>query len=153
MNKTWVVVAESSRSRIFYVEKANEPLTEILSFDNPEARKHDAEFYAEHRGRSFDSHGHARHDISEHSANKHEAERFAKQLAELLDSHRLTKDYDQLILFAAPSFLGLLREHMSEPTNRLVVHDCNKNLVQLNAEKIRAQLPTPLPKLNMFTSK
>ncbi|MDH5326368.1 MAG: host attachment protein [Gammaproteobacteria bacterium] len=147
MNKTWVVVAESSRSRIFNMEKINGPLVEILTFDNPEARKHDAEILADRTGRSYDSHGHGRNDISEHYAGKQEAERFARQLAELLDSHRLTGDYEQLILFAAPTFLGLLREHLTESTNRLIVHDSNKNLVQFNADKIRDHIPKPIPRI------
>lgn len=149
MNKTWVVVAESSRSRIFNMEKVNGPLVEILSLDNPEARKHDAELHATRTGKSFDSHGHAMHDISEHNASKQEAERFARKLAELLDSHRLTGDYDQLILFASPSFLGLLREYINEPTNRLIIHDSNKNLVQFNAEKIRDHIPKPIPRITV----
>lgn len=147
MKATWVVVAESSRARIFTMEKIKGPMTEILSFDNPTTRQREKEFVTDLSKRSSNSQGHrhGRQDIYEYSETKHQADRFARQIADLLDSHRLTGDYQQLILFAAPSFLGMLRDHMNEPTNRLVVHDCNKNLVQLNIEKIREHIPTPLP--------
>lgn len=145
MIKTWVVVAESSRARIFSLEKMNGPLTEILIFDNPAARKHDLEFHTNRSGQVNDSHG--RHDIYEYDETRQQAHKFARKIADLLDSHRLTADYDQLVVFAAPSFLGLLREHMNEQTNKRIVHHSNKNLVQLKVDKIREHIPFPIPKL------
>lgn len=143
----WVVVAESSRARIFSMDTAKGPMQEILTLDNPESRQHEQELTSDLPGRAFDSSGvGARHALGKNEdPKKHEAKNFAMQITTHLDDHRKSGDYEQLIIFAAPAFLGLLREHMNDQTNKLVIHENDKNLVQLDVEKIRAHLPYPLP--------
>jgi protein required for attachment to host cells len=146
MAKTWVVVAESSRARIFSLEKVKGPMDEILTLDNPDSRAHEQELTSDLPGRAFDSNGQGRHAIGTSVEPKQqETIVFAKQIAEHLDTHRKSGDYQKLVIFAAPAFLGLLRENMSDPTNRLVVHESNKNLAQLSVDKIREHIPYPLP--------
>jgi protein required for attachment to host cells len=145
---TWVVVAESSRARIFSLENVKGPMDEILTLDHPDSRAHEQELTSDLPGRAFDSGGQGRHALSTSVEPKQqETIAFAKQVAEHLDAHRKTGDYHKLVIFAAPAFLGLLRERMNDPTNRLVVYESNKNLAQLSVDKIREHLPVPLPKL------
>ena len=147
---TWVVVAESSRAKIFSLEKIKGPMDEILSLDHPDSRAHEQELTSDLPGRAFDSGGQGRHALSTSVEPKQqETIAFAKQIADHLDTHRKAGDYDKLIIFAAPAFLGLLRERMNDPTNKLVVFESNKNLVQLSTDKIREHIPVPLPKLTM----
>ena len=148
---TWVVVAESSRARIFSVENTKDPMDEILTLDHPDSRAHEQELTSDLPGRAFDSSGQGgRHALSTSIEPKQqETITFAKQIAELLDRHRKSSDYDKLIIFAAPAFLGLLRERMSDQTNKLVVYESNKNLVQLSLDKIREHIPVPLPQLTV----
>jgi protein required for attachment to host cells len=143
---TWVVVAESSRARIFSLTKIKGPMTEIMSFDKPESRMHEKDLTTDLPGHAFDSGGQGRHALVNATKPKQqEAINFAKQLAEHLDSHRKSGDFDQLVVFSAPAFLGLLRDNMSDPTNKTIVHTVSKNLVQLPVEKIREHLPFTLP--------
>lgn len=140
---TWVVVAESSRARIFSLEKVNGPIDEILTLDHPDSRAHEQELTSDLPGRAND-----RHVLtSSVEPKQQETISFAKQIADHLDTHRKTGDYHKLIIFAAPAFLGLLRERMNDHTNKLVVYESNKNLAQLSVDKIRDHLPVPLPKL------
>lgn len=146
MTTTWVIAAESSRARIFSLRKLKGEITEIFTLDNPDSRKHEQELTSDLPGRSFDSTGQGRHAMGSATEPKqHEAITFAKQIADHLDTHRKAGDFGQLIIFAAPAFLGLLRENLNSQTNKLVVHENNKNLVQLSEEKIREHLPYSLP--------
>lgn len=146
---TWLVVAESSRARIFSLENTKGPMDEILTLDNLESRAHEQELTSDLPGRTFDSGGQGRHAMGKSVEPKqHETIGFAKRIAEHLDNHRKSGDFQQIIIFAAPAFLGLLRENMNEQTNKLVVHEHNKNLVQLPVDKIREHLPFTLPKLS-----
>ncbi|MGD8593518.1 MAG: host attachment protein [Gammaproteobacteria bacterium] len=145
---TWVVVAESSRARIFSLEKVKGPMDEILTLDHPDSRAHEQELTSDLPGHAFDSGGQGRHALnSSVEPKQQETIAFAKQIAEHLNAHRKAGDYDKLVIFAAPAFLGLLRERLNDQTNKLVVHESNKNLVQLDVDKIRDHLPFPLPKL------
>lgn len=145
---TWVVVAESSRARIFSLEKAKGPMDEILTLDHPDARAHEQELTSDLPGRAFDSGGQGRHVMSSPVEPKQQVTiAFAKQIADHLDSNRKSGSYTKLIIFAAPAFLGLLRERMNDHTNKLVVYESNKNLAQLNVDQIRDHIPVPLPRL------
>lgn len=142
----WVVVAESSRARIFSLAKVKGPMDEILTLDNPDSRAHEQQLTSDLPGRAFDSVGQGRHAIGTSVEPKQqETMAFAKQIAEHLDAHRKSGDYGKLVIFAAPAFLGLLRERMNDQTNKLVVFESNKNLAQLSVDKIREHIPVPLP--------
>jgi len=146
---TWVVVAESSRARIFSLETVKGPMDEILTLDHPDSRAHEQELTSDLPGRAFDNVGQGRHAIGTSvDPKQQETIHFAKQIAEYLDTHRKSESYHKLIVFAAPAFLGLLRGHMNDQTNKLVVHESNKNLVQLSVDKIRDHIPVPLPRLS-----
>ncbi|MCG6969099.1 MAG: host attachment protein [Gammaproteobacteria bacterium] len=124
-------------------------MEEILTLDHPDSRAHEQELTSDLPGRTFDSNGQGRHVMGTSVEPKQqETITFAKQIAEHLDTHRKAGDYSKLVIFAAPAFLGLLRENMNAHTNKLVVHECNKNLVQLSVDKIREHIPYPLPILS-----
>lgn len=145
---TWVVVADSSRARIFVAETAIAPLAEIKAFEHPQGRMHDRDLTSDLPGRSFDSKGNARHAMEPHTDPKHEqAVEFAREIAAYLDAGRNNKDYAQLAIVAAPSFLGLLREQMNGQLSKLVSYELNKNLSQMNAVDIRKHMPERIPLL------
>ncbi len=77
-----------------------------------------------------------------------EANNFARTvsrfLAESIDGDR---GYTQVILVAAPAFLGLLREHMTPETLKRVTLELDKNLTQHLVDDIRHHLPAKLPSL------
>jgi protein required for attachment to host cells len=69
---------------------------------------------------------------------------FARQVVERLESARAQGELERLILVAAPEFLGLLREHLSSESKRIVENEFALNLVGMSAEEIRAHLPEKL---------
>lgn len=145
MSKTWVLVADSSRARIFRAEGVEGRLVEMKDLAHPEGRLHETELTTDLPGRTFDSHGQGRHAMEEDTPPKrHEAIVFAKQVGGVLEGARTSGDYDSLVLIAEPRFLGLLRDNLSEETIKLVGLQIDKNLVQQAPDAIRERLPVHL---------
>ncbi|MBT8136068.1 MAG: host attachment protein [Gammaproteobacteria bacterium] len=142
MNRTWVLVAESSRARIFSTTGPRAGLDEIRGLTQPEVRLKERDLVSDSPGRSFDSGGAGRHAMGRESDQKrHETEMFAKTIAGELERARERGDFDKLILIAPPAFLGLLRKSMHHCCAERVVATVNKNLVQHDAADIRDHLP------------
>ncbi|MDH3588566.1 MAG: host attachment protein [Gammaproteobacteria bacterium] len=142
MNRTWVVVAESSRARIFSTTGPRAGLDEIEGLAQPEARLKESDLVSDSHGRSFDSGGTGRHAMGREVDQKHhEAMSFARTICEHLERDRTRGNYEKLILIAPPAFLGLLRKSMHQSCADRVVATINKNLVQHDAAQIRDHLP------------
>jgi len=146
MTYTWVIVADSTRARIFNAESSSADLSETEGLLHPESRLHDRDITADLPGRSFDSKGSGRHAMEPPTDPKQElAIEFARTIARHLEASRVKRDYEQLVIVAAPSFLGLLRDQLNSACRKLVAFELNKNLVQQTPEEIRAHLPKLLP--------
>lgn len=145
MAKTWVLVADSSRARIFRAEGVEGRLVEVEDLAHPEGRLHETDLTTDLPGRSFDSHGQGRHAMEEDTPPKrHEAITFAKRIGGVLEGARNAGNYDALVIVAEPRFLGLLRDNLSQETIKLVGLQLDKNLVQQAPDAIRERLPAHL---------
>ena len=145
MRKTWVVVADNSRARIFTAETPSSPLIEVDSIVHPEARMHDRDITSDLPGRGAGGGG-ARHSYeTETDAKDHENAGFAKRIAGFLDEARKSDKFKQLIIVAAPSLLGNLRGDLNDQTRKMVSLELDKNLSQLSPTDIRKHMPEFLP--------
>lgn len=144
MNAAWVVVADTSRARIFSAENAFSPLVEIQTLDHPEARLHTGDLVADRPGRDRSA-GSRSHDVGHVDETKHdEAVRFAHQVCATLESGRAQGHFNKLHVIAAPSFLGLLRKQQPHPLQKMVATEISKNLTTQDVETIRKNLPDRL---------
>ncbi len=145
MRKTWIVVADNSRARIFTAETPSSPLIEMDSIVHPEARMHDRDITSDLPGRGSGTGG-SRHSYeSATDAKDYENMGFAKRVTDFLDDARKNDSYRQLIIVAAPKLLGNLRSEMNDQTRKLVTLELDKNLSQLSPEDIRKHMPEYLP--------
>jgi protein required for attachment to host cells len=148
MKNTWVLVADSSRARIFFTANTRGPLREIETLTHPESRLHEQQLTTDLPGRTFDSFGQGRHTKDmEIDPKQHEALIFVKQIADRLDRAREERQLEQLIVVAAPALLGMIRKQLSSTTAALVTLEMDKNITLLNAKEIRQHLPPQLPQL------
>ena len=148
MGIIWVLVAESSRAKLYEMETARSPLSEIHEFSHPASRQHEQELTTDLPGRSFDSMGRGRHAMEAHmGAKEHEARVFARELGRYLEAARIKKRFHDLIIISAPTFLGMLRKNLSDAINQCVIQEIDKNLVQHDPAEIRALLPERLSAL------
>lgn len=138
MKKTWVVAAESSRARIFAANGRLKPMRELDGFAHPLSRARVLDINSDNAGHVYDRKGHGVHDMeNEMDPKKNEADRFAKELADYLDKARANRQFEQLVLIAAPEFLGLLRKHLTPETLKLLARAVSKNLVRADEAVIR----------------
>ena len=145
MRKTWVIVADNSRARIFTAETPSSALIEVDSIVHPEARMHDRDITSDLPGRGSGSGG-ARHSYeTETDAKDYENVNFAKRICGFLDDARKSDKFKQLIIVAAPSLLGNLRSGLNDQTRKMVSLELDKNLSQLNPDEIRKHMPEFLP--------
>ncbi len=146
MGQTWIVVADSSRARIFSADTPSSPLHELEDLTHPEGRMHSRDLTSDLPGSNVNHMGSGTHRIeSEVEPKKQEAVTFAKHLVKHLDSARKARNYTHLILIAAPSFLGMLRDQLAAPLRKMISLELNQNLTQHNSTEIRKHLPEFLP--------
>ncbi len=145
MKLAWVVVADNTRARIFSADTASSPLSEIDSFTHTEGRLHDREITSDLPGKikSDNGGGHAFEQPTD--PKKHEADNFAHDVAQYLESARNGHKFETLLIVAEPSFLGLLRNHLSEHIKKQISFELDKNIATLGSDEIRKHLPQYLP--------
>jgi protein required for attachment to host cells len=138
VRKTWVVVADRSRARIFSVDSPRGPLHEIEDLVHPESRAHERDLTSDRPGRASDQHV----LNAAHSARDQQANEFAREIVDCLEGGRINGGFERLVLVAAPDLLGLLRKALNGQLSKLVSRTIDKNLTQQDAREIRRLLPT-----------
>jgi len=142
---TWVLVADSSRARLFRAEGADNRLVEVEDMAHPEGRLHETQLTSDLPGRTFDRFGQGHHAMEEDTPPKrHEAIQFAKRIGARIETARVQGQFTRLALAADPRFLGILRDNLTKESLKLATIQIDKNLVQLPLEQITSHLPARL---------
>lgn len=144
MEKVWVVVADSTRSRIFEaVAPARAKLCEIDNLVNPEGHEQSDESVTDvlgpFHGGGQQHHGHIETAREENSVEQAGAV-FARTISEVLRNARTDHRYDGLRVFAPPKFLGLLRQNLDKETRELLEMETAKDISWLDMHEIERYL-------------
>ncbi len=147
MKLTWILVADSSRARIFKAEKGSS-IHEIEDLAHPEGRLHEQELTSDLPGKDADKSGVGKHAFQDQVEPKQqEAIDFAKRIARHLDKSYSDKKFEQLMIIAAPSFLGTLRKQFSDEIKQRICFELDKNITIHSTDDIRKHLPKHFPNL------
>ena len=127
--KTWMLIADASKARLYAFHKAllfKEPLPKHLDligeFLHPQSRMKGIDLETDKMG------SYGRGAYAEPTLPKaHEADEFAAQLSHQLEDARKQESYQDIILVAPASFMGLLQKHMTTETHKLVSKTIEKN--------------------------
>lgn len=144
MERTWILVADEARARLFSAARPGGPLAEEGDFVNPSERLPEHELGADEPGRVAGGGGRQHTYGREEGMRAHESQRFAADLAAELRKGRERGQYQRLYLVAAPKFLGTLRKALDEQTASVVVDAIDKDIVRKKVEDIRRYLPKRL---------
>jgi protein required for attachment to host cells len=145
MTNIWILSANSSQATIYTASSPIAPLAALETLSHPEARVKQMELTSDRPGRTFDSFGAGRHAKGQEVEPKEqELIRFAKTIAERLEQGRIAKDFERLVVVAAPALLGLLRSHFAAPLKSRVSLEVDKDYTALRADELRARLPERL---------
>lgn len=138
---TWVVVADSSRAKIYVQDKPTGELQDAIDLVHPSARLHGVDLSSDRAGKHVGGFGQGSHMFDARTeAKEHEAENFAREIAERIESGRASDQFQKLVLMAPPEFLGVLREQLSDAVRKLVVEEIAKDLVTHSAEEVRDKM-------------
>ena len=135
---TYIVVADAARARIFTRDSLN--LAEKESLVHAAGRLHEGDLITDRRGADVQesTSSATRSSGEEEVASKHENELFAKEVAQHLYKARVGNNLEELIMVAPPKFLGLLRDKLDGPTQKLVTHTLSKDLSKASMADIQA---------------
>lgn len=113
-NSTWILVADSSKARIFSTHKASlfngdgKKLKLVSEHEHPESRKKDIDLISDRQGK-FGSGTFVEATDPKH----HQEELFAVELTKTLTKGHGENRFQELICIAPAAFMGLLNKHMS----------------------------------------
>jgi protein required for attachment to host cells len=142
MTKTWVLICDASRARLF--EASGRHFKMLKELNHPESRLKGKDL-------TSDRPGQVRSNALMHPAHapdapkQVEAGHFALQLAELLRKGHSQKAFDELVLAAPPHFLGMLRERMGTRINVHLRASVAKDLTAYDEADLRKWLAGQMP--------
>lgn len=132
---TWILVADGGQAKTFLA--ANKHEIELLNetvVPNPPSRDIDAD----RPGRTFDSRGTGRHAMEPPSdAHDRVETEFIRSVAAHLDAAHEQKQFDRLIVVAAPKALGDLRTAYSKRLAKAVASEIPKDVTNLSTAELR----------------
>lgn len=136
MEKTWIVVANNSRARIFQLGDPRGALQEIEDLANPLGRADNKQLASDGNGRFGGPDGQSHTAPGQEEPVAHEVRLFARSVGERLELARSANRYQHLCLIAAPKFLGLLRENIHGSTRKLVQAELARNIASFSVQDI-----------------
>ena len=143
--RTYILVADGARARLLVSEGRGKPLAEVPGSDIRIDLKPDQELSAERPGRVHESANVSRHAIERDDLHRREKERFAQSLADGLDKRFANREYDRLVIAAAPETLGVIRSALSEKVRAVILAEVAKDLTKIPNPQIRVHLGEDLP--------
>ena len=143
----WIVVANAARARL-YERHRDGSLDEPVDLIHPQARQSSRDLTSDRSGRTergsgAQQHGHTAYQPAT-DAHQKEHERFAREVAAQLDDGVASGRCRSLLLFAAPAFLGELRQRLGEATAKAVRTSEAIDLTSLPVHELRARVSASL---------
>ena len=145
MKPAWILIADSSRARIFTAENSVAELVEIENLNHSEDGVLDQDLISEPLGKSKENDSAGGHVyMGEMDPKEQENIHFAKRIAQHLCHELNLNKFENLFVVASPAFLGTLRHACSHQLKKHIAFSLNKNVVTKTPEQIRSYLPVSL---------
>ena len=129
--RTWVLVADGSRARVYESIGPGSGLREV--FHEDAAALQTREIVSDRGGRHQDATGGGRHDVGSASdPQRHNEKMFARRICGFLDRQAGEGAFDRLVLTAAPATLGDIRAMLHKTSRALVHAEVDKDYVALS---------------------
>ena len=146
MAVTWILVADENRARIFAAESVRGEINEVSALVHPELKLREHSMASDGPGRNRSGTAQGSHAVNETGdiRDRH-AQMFAKEIAAKLAQGLQRKRYQNLLIVAAPRFLGVLRKELGDAVRKHISLELDKDLTRLSARELRQHLPERLP--------
>ncbi len=140
VSTTWVVVADRSRARILASSGDSADLEELETLVNPEGAMRQSECSSDRQGYFGGRQGSLEAGDPKTDFQHKTAETFAAQVIDHLETGRTSQQFGHVVLIAAPSFLGTLRQKLPTPLARMVELQVDKDYSKCSPGEIASQL-------------
>ena len=138
---TWILVADSSRARLFAASQRGKTWKLVAEFDHPETRQRTAEYSPTERGSQKQAFGYGRPAMQPKTEPRRvEKFHFAEQLAARLDRGLKQAEFGALVLVAGPQFLGDLKSKLDKQVMKSVIAAIDKDYTQLSDRELVERL-------------
>jgi protein required for attachment to host cells len=127
--RTWIVVADSARARIFFSERREQDWELVESLEHPGGRAHTPELVSEMPAME-------RGELPK----EREARVFARQLAQRMERAFHAHEFQRLVLVAPPELMGLLRRSLPAPVAAAITHEITKDFSQLKQGELEDRI-------------
>jgi protein required for attachment to host cells len=127
--RTWIVVADSARARIFSAGRRDRGWELVESLEHPEGRSHTPELVTEMPAME-------RGELPK----ERETRVFARQLARRLEGAFHRHQFQRLVLVAPPELMGALRKSLSPPVSEAVSDEITKDFSQLRQDDLEERI-------------
>lgn len=142
MTNTWILVADSTRARLFEQGPADKTFGEVACFTNPDGHAPGRRAAEDRLPRVNESVGRVRHAIEPRTSLRDKStDHFAHTLAEALAHGHNDHLYDRLVLVAPAHFLGVLRGNLGKLVAGCIVGEIGRNLTTRPVAELHASLP------------
>jgi protein required for attachment to host cells len=137
-NKTHLIlVADAGRAIFFKSENRGASIETVPgnldAMPNPPSREHKSD----KPGRASDASSHRSAMEPKHDPHKLAEESFARTVAQHLEKVGKGSDYDGILIFAPPTFLGSLRREMNSHVAGLIEGEVHKDLTKSPVDEIQ----------------
>lgn len=140
--RTWILVADGSRARIFKRNGKNGTLAPAVNHDFAAPSMPNRDIISDKPGRGHGAGGHGMTPRSD--AHELEKQRLAREVADFINAGAERAAFDALIVVAPPKTLGELRTDLSEQSRARIQGELAKDLTHLSIH----ELPNHLAKMN-----
>ena len=141
MTRTMILVADSSRAKLYMADTPKAALREVEDFVSPDGRMQEQDLVTDRPGSGRGAAGQGLRVFDQATTAQEEARiQFAHRLVERLEQDRKQGVFDQFVLVAPAAMLGKLRAELKGPLAKVLAESLDKNLVQQAPEEVRSQL-------------
>ena len=138
---TWVLVADSSRARLFAASQRGKPWKLVESLEHPASRAKAADIDPTERGTQKQSFGFGSPAMEpKNSPRRVEQLHFGEELAHKLDAGLKHGKYGALVLVAGPRFLGELKGMLDVQVSKCVIAAIDKDYTHLDERELIERL-------------
>lgn len=133
---TWVLITNTNDCRIYKFERKPVTLSLIQEIQHPENKLKEQDLVSDRPGH-YNTSGTSRGSYSEQTSHKEiRLEEFAREIAAILESGRLHKHYEKLIIAAPAKIYGFLRKQINPSIEKLICNHISKDLMQLKQHEL-----------------
>ncbi len=137
----WILVANSSRAKLFATDERAERWDLREEFLHEESRTFSRTLLNQPDNPNAGSLHKPQPESEPDARQQLEHDRFARELAARLERGLNDRAYDRIVIAAPPSFLGLLRKHISQRVHQRLMLDMRADYVNVPIRELPERIP------------